>query len=50
MPKIKNVSARYFLMPLREVLSDAMHGEHSHFELVTVTVVLDDGSEGTGYS
>ena len=44
MPKIKTVTARYFSVPLREVLTDAMHGDHSHFELVTATVGLDDGA------
>jgi len=37
-------------VPLAEVLSDAKHGDHTHFELVTVTLGLDDGSEGTGYT
>jgi L-alanine-DL-glutamate epimerase-like enolase superfamily enzyme len=32
------------------VLSDAKHGDHYNFELVTVTIVLDDGREGTGYT
>ena len=50
MPRIQSVSTRYFAVPLREVLTDAMHGDHSHFELVTATVTLDDGSEGTGYT
>jgi L-alanine-DL-glutamate epimerase-like enolase superfamily enzyme len=27
-----------------------MHGDHSHFELATATVMLDDGSKGTGYT
>lgn len=27
-----------------------MHGDHSRFELVTATVTLEDGSEGTGYT
>ena len=27
-----------------------MHGEHTHFELVTVTVTLDGGAQGTGYT
>lgn len=31
-------------------MSDARHGAHTHFELVTVTIVLADGSEGTGYT
>ncbi len=37
-------------MPLPEVLSDAKHGDHFHFELVTCTVTLEDGSVGTGYT
>lgn len=37
-------------MPLSEVLSDAKHGDHTHFELITVTLGLADGSAGTGYT
>ncbi len=37
-------------MPLAEVLSDAKHGDHFHFELITVTITLEDGSVGTGYT
>ncbi len=48
--KISNVKARLFEVPLPEVLSDAKHGDHYHFELVTVTVTLEDGSQGTGYT
>ena len=47
---IRAVEARRWQVPLDEVLSDAMHGDHHHFELVTVTVGLADGSEGTGYT
>lgn len=50
MTKIKDIQTRLFKVPLPEVLSDAKHGDHFHFELVTVTVTLDDGSEGTGYT
>ena len=32
------------------MLSDAKHGDHTHFELITATVRLEDGSEGTGYT
>ncbi|MEO0587922.1 MAG: enolase C-terminal domain-like protein, partial [Planctomycetota bacterium] len=31
-------------------MTDAMHGDHTHFELVTVTITLGDGSQGTGYT
>ena len=48
--KIASVSAALHEVPLEEVLSDAKHGDHTHFELVIVRVVLADGSEGTGYT
>ena len=47
---IVDVRTQLFRVPLREAMSDARHGAHTHFELVTVTVRLADGSEGTGYS
>lgn len=50
MPKIEAVTAELFTLPLAEVLSDAMHGDHTHFELVIVQVRLDNGSRGTGYT
>ncbi|WP_280520654.1 hypothetical protein [Phaeobacter sp. J2-8] len=50
MTKITSVEARLFNVPLAEVLSDAKHGDHTHFELITATVTLEDGSHGTGYS
>jgi L-alanine-DL-glutamate epimerase-like enolase superfamily enzyme len=50
MAKICWVEARLFTIPLPEVLSDAKHGDHTHFELITATVRLDNGIEGTGYT
>ena len=50
MSRIEKVQAQLFVVPLAEVLSDAMHGEHTHFELVTTTIGLADGSQGTGYT
>ncbi|WP_135077106.1 mandelate racemase/muconate lactonizing enzyme family protein [Terasakiella sp. SH-1] len=50
MSKISSIDARLFKIPLKEVLSDAKHGDHDHFELVTVTIRLDSGIEGTGYT
>jgi L-alanine-DL-glutamate epimerase-like enolase superfamily enzyme len=47
---IRDVEARLFRVPLDEVLSDAKHGDHTHFELVTVTLRLEDGQSGTGYT
>lgn len=50
MSEITSVHTQLFNVPLAEVLSDAKHGDHTHFELITVTIRLSDGSEGTGYS
>ena len=47
---IIGVDVRLFDVPLAEVLSDAKHGDHTHFELITTTMRLADGSEGTGYT
>ena len=50
MATISTVEVRAFNVPLAEVLSDAKHGDHTHFELVTVTIRTDEGHEGTGYT
>lgn len=47
---ITNINCQLFKVPLPEVLNDAKHGDHTHFELVTTTITLADGSEGTGYT
>jgi L-alanine-DL-glutamate epimerase-like enolase superfamily enzyme len=47
---IVNITSRLFDVPLAEVLTDAKHGDHHSFQLITVTITLADGSEGTGYS
>lgn len=47
---IDNIITRLYKVPLREVLNDAMHGDHTHFELITVTVALANGEQGTGYT
>lgn len=48
--KIKQIDCKLFRVPLPEVMNDAKHGDHTHFELVTTTITLDDGSQGTGYT
>lgn len=48
--RIEDVGVRLFRVPLGAVMSDAKHGAHTHFELVTVTLRLSDGSVGTGYT
>jgi L-alanine-DL-glutamate epimerase-like enolase superfamily enzyme len=47
---IKSVETRLFRVPLPEVLADAKHGEHTHFELITVRIALRNGGEGVGYT
>lgn len=50
MPRIIDLNARLFRVPLPEVMSDAKHGDHTHFELVTVEITTEDGLTGTGYT
>ena len=50
MSMIKSIVTQLFQIPLAEVLVDAKHGDHHFFELITATVRLEDGSEGTGYT
>ena len=50
MSTVTAFTCRIFDVPLEEVLSDAKHGDHTHFELVTVTIELADGTSGTGYT
>ena len=39
-----------FRLPLAETLRDAMHGDHSHFELIIAEITFADGAVGTGYT
>ncbi|WP_430424931.1 mandelate racemase/muconate lactonizing enzyme family protein [Maribacter litoralis] len=48
--RIAKVDCQLFKVPLPEVMNDAKHGDHTHFELVTTTITLEDGSKGTGYT
>ncbi|MEM8804045.1 MAG: mandelate racemase/muconate lactonizing enzyme family protein [Pseudomonadota bacterium] len=50
MSVIRHVKVQRFQVPLAEVLTDAKHGDHTHFELITATLTLDDGRSGTGYT
>lgn len=47
---IASIEFRLFQIPLEEVLVDAAHGAHTHFELVTATIRDSEGVEGTGYT
>jgi L-alanine-DL-glutamate epimerase-like enolase superfamily enzyme len=50
MTEITGIEIRHFRVPLAEVLVDAKHGAHTHFELVTATITTADGLSGTGYT
>ena len=50
MSSIKSLKTQLFNIPLAEVLTDAKHGDHTHFELITTTIFFDDGTESTGYT
>lgn len=50
MAKIETIEIRHFTIPLDEVLEDAKHGAHTHFELITATITDSDGVSGTGYT
>jgi len=47
---IKSVDIRRFNLPLAEVLTDAKHGDHTHFELILATITTSEGLSGTGYT
>ena len=50
MTKIQTLKTHYYKLPLDEVLVDAKHGNHSHFELIITQVFDEDGAFGTGYT
>ncbi|ASJ70931.1 mandelate racemase/muconate lactonizing enzyme family protein [Granulosicoccus antarcticus] len=50
MPTITRIEVRHLKVPLDEVLVDAKHGAHTHFELIAVIIDTDDGLSGTGYT
>jgi L-alanine-DL-glutamate epimerase-like enolase superfamily enzyme len=50
MTAIHSIESRRYALPLAEVLSDAKHGDHTHFELIVTRIRLADGAEGVGYT
>lgn len=50
MAKITDVQTAYYRIPLPEIMEDAKHGLHTHFEVPIVKIVTDDGREGVGYT
>ena len=50
MSAIRRVEVERLAVPLDEVLVDARHGAHTHFELVLARIETADGIAGTGYT
>ena len=48
--RIVAVQSDHYRIPLPTVLTDATHGEMTHFELVTARLTCDSGEEGLGYT
>lgn len=48
--QIKSVKVEHFNIPLDEVLNDAKHGDHTHFELIVCRIKCANGVEGVGYT
>ncbi|MFD2611455.1 mandelate racemase/muconate lactonizing enzyme family protein [Paenibacillus gansuensis] len=47
---IVDVITEYYRIPLPELMGDAKHGIHTHFELPVVKIILENGCEGVGYT
>ena len=48
--RIESVQSHLYRIPLATTLTDATHGEKTHFELATVQIRCDRGEEGLGYT
>lgn len=48
--QIRSATVELYRVPLPEVVFDAAHGSHTHFELVIVKLKQQDGLEGVGYT
>ena len=48
--KITAIETNLYAIPLPVVMTDSMHGEMTHFSVVTVKILCDNGAEGLGYT
>ncbi|MEH6712627.1 MAG: mandelate racemase/muconate lactonizing enzyme family protein [Paraglaciecola polaris] len=48
--QITSINVELFNVPLDEVLNDAKHGDHTHFELILCTITCADDTQGVGYT
>ena len=42
LPEIQSATSKIYRIPLKEPLEDAKHGKHTHFELITFTIKLNN--------
>ena len=47
---ITEVVTEYYRIPLPEIMEDAKHGLHTHFEVPIVKITTEDGRTGVGYT
>lgn len=48
--KIVSIDCKHFRLPLTHPMTDAMHGQMTHFEVVMAQITTDEGVIGTGYT
>ena len=48
--RINHLTTHHYRIPLRSAMTDAMHGEMTHFEVIMVGVETDTGARGLGYT
>ncbi len=48
--QIRQIKTDLYSVPLPEVMADAKHGNHTHFELIIVEIFLESGESGIGYT
>jgi L-alanine-DL-glutamate epimerase-like enolase superfamily enzyme len=47
---IKDLETRHYRIPLHTTMTDSMHGDMTHFEVILVKIRTDDGAQGIGYT
>jgi L-alanine-DL-glutamate epimerase-like enolase superfamily enzyme len=47
---IKKFTSQHYRIPLRTMMTDSMHGDMTHFEVIMVRLEADDGTQGLGYT
>ena len=48
--KVASLETKHFRLPLTHPMTDAMHGNMTHFEVVMAQIETDEGQMGTEYT